>query len=55
MDEKGIKKQVHLAHFVHDAKRCIAIVFPYDTLLIAAAKKAGAKWSVTHKLSLIHI
>jgi|GEM_PF-2270233 len=49
MDEKVVKKQVHLEHFVHDAKRCIGVVCPYDTLLIAAAKKAGAKWSATHK------
>jgi len=49
MDVKVDKKQIHLEHFVHDAKRCIGIVCPYDTLLIAAAKKAGAKWSATHK------
>lgn len=49
MDVKVDKKQVHLEHFVHDAKRCIGIICPYDPLLISAAKKAGAKWSATHK------
>jgi integrase/recombinase XerD len=49
MDEKSVKRKVHLEHLVHDAKRCIALNFPYDTELIAAAKKAGAKWSASHK------
>ena len=49
MDEKGVKRTVLLEHLVHDAKRCIALNFPYDAELIAAAKKAGAKWSATHK------
>lgn len=49
MDVKVDKKQVHLERFVHDAKRCIGIICPYDIQLIAAAKKAGAKWSATHK------
>ena len=48
MDEK-IGNSVRLEHLVHDAKRCIGIAFPYDPKLIAAAKKAGARWSATHK------
>ena len=38
-----------LEHLVHDAKRCIALNCPYDTDLIAAAKRSGAKWSADHK------
>jgi len=49
MDEKTGKRSVHLEHLVHDAKRCIGIECPYDTTLIAAAKRAGARWSATHK------
>jgi hypothetical protein len=49
MDGKGVKRTVVLEHLVHDAKRCIALVFPYDATLIAAAKQAGAKWSASHK------
>jgi integrase/recombinase XerD len=49
MDGKGGKRTVLLEHVVHDAKRCIALNCPYDTDLIAAAKKAGATWSASHK------
>lgn len=49
MDEKVGKRTVVLEHLVHDAKRCIALNFPYDTALIAAAKKAGATWSASHR------
>jgi site-specific recombinase XerD len=49
MDGKSDKRKVQLEHLVHDAKRCIALVFPYDAALIAAAKQAGAKWSASHK------
>lgn len=45
-DRKG---QVILDHLVHDSTRCIALRFPYDKGLIAAAKQAGAKWSVTKR------
>ena len=49
MDEKGVKRTVVLEHLVHEAKRCIALNCPYDADLIAAAKKAGATWSASHK------
>ena len=49
MDGKDVKRKVVLEHLVHDAKRCIALNCPYDTDLIAAAKKAGATWSASHK------
>ncbi len=49
MDGKSVKRRVVLDHLVHDAKRCIALNCPYDEELIAAAKKAGAKWSASHK------
>ena len=49
MDRKDVKRKVVLEHLVHDAKRCIALNCPYDTDLIAAAKKAGATWSASHK------
>lgn len=49
MDEKRVERTVVLEHLVHDAKRCIAILCPYDTALIAAAKQAGANWSASHK------
>jgi len=49
MDGKGVKRTVLLEHLVHDAKRCIALKCPYDAELIAAAKKAGATWSASHK------
>jgi site-specific recombinase XerD len=42
-------KSVRLEHLVHNDQRCIALRFPYDAALIAAAKKAGAKWSGTHR------
>ncbi len=42
-------KPVRLEHLVHKDQRCIALHFPYDAALIAAAKKAGAKWSGTHR------
>jgi integrase/recombinase XerD len=50
--DNGPKQQtgtVLLEHLVHKAQRCIAIRFPYDADLIAAAKQAGAKWSGTHR------
>lgn len=40
---------VTLAHLVHKDQRCIALHFPYDAALITAARKAGAKWSRTHR------
>lgn len=49
MDGKGVKRTVVLEHLVHEAKRCIALNCPYDADLIAAAKKAGATWSASHK------
>ena len=49
MDEKPGKTTVRLEHLVHASEHCIAIAFPYNTELIAAAKKAGARWSSTHK------
>jgi site-specific recombinase XerD len=49
MDGKDVKRKVVLEHLVHDTKRCIALNCPYDTDLIAAAKKAGATWSASHK------
>lgn len=49
MDEKPGKTTVRLEHLVHATEHCIAIAFPYNTELIAAAKKAGARWSSTHK------
>ncbi|MBK6370617.1 MAG: tyrosine-type recombinase/integrase [Flavobacteriales bacterium] len=49
MDEKTDDLTVHLEHLLRDATRCIAINFRYDTRLIAAAKRAGTKWSATHK------
>lgn len=49
MDEKAGKITVHLEHLMHASARCIAIAFPYNTELIAAVKKAGAKWSKTQK------
>lgn len=49
MDEKRGKTTVHLEHLMRASERCIAIAFPYNTELIAAAKKAGAKWSNTQK------
>ncbi len=49
MDGKVGKRTVVLEHLVHGGERCIALNCPYDAELIAAAKKAGAKWSATHK------
>ncbi|MBK6629275.1 MAG: tyrosine-type recombinase/integrase [Flavobacteriales bacterium] len=49
MDEKAIDRAVQLEHLVHHARRCIALHFPYDAELIAAAKHAGARWSRTHR------
>lgn len=40
---------VLLEHLVHRAQRCIALRFPYDAALVAAAKEAGAEWSQTHR------
>ena len=40
---------VKLRHLIHKGQRCIALDFPYDTALIAAAKEAGAKWSATER------
>ncbi|MBK9272950.1 MAG: tyrosine-type recombinase/integrase [Flavobacteriales bacterium] len=49
MDEKAIDRGVRLEHLVHHAQRCIALHFPFDAALIAAAKHAGARWSKTHR------
>lgn len=51
MDKKIVnsKPPVVLEHLVHDSQRNIALRFPYDTALIGAAKKMGAKWSNTHR------
>lgn len=49
MDGKPGKTTVRLEHLEHASQHCIALAFPYDTVLIAAAKKAGARWSSTHK------
>ncbi len=51
MDKKDNDRpgSVTLAHLVHKAQRCIALHFPYDAALIAAARKAGAKWSSTQR------
>jgi integrase/recombinase XerD len=49
MDGKAGKRTVVLEHLVRDGERCIALNCPYDAELIAAAKKAGARWSATHK------
>ncbi|MBK9276472.1 MAG: site-specific integrase [Flavobacteriales bacterium] len=49
MDEKAIDRAVRLEHLVHHAQRCIALHFPFDAALIAAAKHAGARWSKTHR------
>jgi len=51
MDEETViqKLDVKLEHLTHQAQRCIALRFPYDPLMIAAAKHAGAKWSNTHR------
>lgn len=51
MDKQAVDRavSVKLEHLVHQAQRCIALRFPYDKTLIAAAKKAGAKWSGTHR------
>ena len=45
----GDRKEVRLAPLVHRKERRIALHFPYDSDLIAAAKAAGARWSNTHK------
>jgi len=48
--ETGSKASpVKLRHLIHKGQRCIALDFPYDTTLIAAAKEAGAKWSATER------
>lgn len=49
MDGKAGKRTVVLEHLVRGGERCIALNCPYDAELIAAAKKAGARWSATHK------
>lgn len=49
MDGKAIAHSVRLEHLVHRAQRCIALHFPNDAGLIAAAKHAGARWSKTHR------
>ena len=46
-DKKGVN--VRLSAIVHKGERRIALQFPYDLALIAAAKELGAKWSATHK------
>ncbi|MBK9148244.1 MAG: site-specific integrase [Flavobacteriales bacterium] len=43
------EKSVKLEHLVHKDQRCIALHFPYDSALIAAAKRAKATWSGTHR------
>ncbi|MDX9752117.1 MAG: tyrosine-type recombinase/integrase [Flavobacteriales bacterium] len=51
MDEEPIttKPTIRLEHLVHNGQRCIAMAFPYDQVLIAAAKVAGGRWSGSHK------
>lgn len=51
MDKKIVsgKQPVVLEHLVHESQRRIALRFPYEATLIVAAKKAGAKWSNTHR------
>ncbi len=49
MDGKVGKRTVVLEHLVRGGERCIALKCPYDAELIAAAKKAGARWSATDK------
>ena len=51
MDKNTMDREagVALAHLVHQARRCIALHFAYDAALVEAAKKAGAKWSGTHR------
>lgn len=43
------KPTIRLEHLVHNGQRCIAMAFPYDQVLIAAAKVAGGRWSGSHK------
>lgn len=40
---------VKLRHLLHKGQRCIALDFPYNAALIAAAKEAHAKWSATER------
>lgn len=47
IDRKGVT--VRLSAIAHHGERRIALHFPYDPELIAAAKSAGAKWSATQK------
>lgn len=51
MDEEPgtTKPTIRLEHLVHNGQRCIAMAFPYDQVLIAAAKVAGGRWSGSHK------
>lgn len=51
MDEEPVttKPTIRLEHLVHNGQRCIAMAFPYDQVLIAAAKVAGGRWSGSHK------
>jgi site-specific recombinase XerD len=46
-DKNGVN--VRLSAIAHQGERRIALHFPYDPVLIAAAKSAGAKWSATLK------
>ena len=46
MDEKGVKRTVLLEHLVHDAKRCIALNFPYDAELIAFHDKIADRHDI---------
>ncbi|MFN8350490.1 MAG: site-specific tyrosine recombinase/integron integrase [Flavobacteriales bacterium] len=46
-DEKRVT--VQLSALIHNGERRIALHFPYEQTLIAAAKSAGAKWSATHR------
>lgn len=43
------EKSVRLEHLTHRGQRCIALHFPYDSALIAAAKRTRATWSSTHR------
>ncbi|MBV6405535.1 MAG: tyrosine-type recombinase/integrase [Flavobacteriales bacterium] len=49
MDGKtgNAKSGVRLGHVSHNGQPCIGLHFPYDKVLIAAAKDAGARWSAS--------
>ncbi|MGB3870372.1 MAG: hypothetical protein WA937_13030 [Flavobacteriales bacterium] len=45
-DEKSVdRKNVNLKALDHNGQRRIALRFPYDSELIAIAKRIGAQWS----------